>query len=156
MLSNFGVISTIPTSILSHEAVGFHAFSFYFNPMRIPRTFPFLSKTLLFHYFEEEAQRLLPFYFIVFCLFAIQPFKTLYFPIFQIANIFVMKFCQYSAISAGFGVKSFCFFFQYIGVTVSVSFLVLAPNGWRYEIVGDCGLLSCPITKNLMRGRMFA
>jgi transposase len=31
----------------------------------------------------------------------------------------------------------------------------LRATGWRYEIVGDCGLLSCPVTPNLMRGRMF-
>lgn len=29
-------------------------------------------------------------------------------------------------------------------------------NGWQYEIVGDCGLLSCPVTLNLMRGRTLA
>ena len=35
------------------------------------------------------------------------------------------------------------------------SLWLLVENGWRYEIVGDCGLLSCPVTPNLMSGRMF-
>src|SRR5690554_508991 len=37
-----------------------------------------------------------------------------------------------------------------------LGFLPLNANGWRYEIVGDCGLLSCPVTPNLMRGRKLA
>jgi len=32
----------------------------------------------------------------------------------------------------------------------------MIANGRRYEIVGDCGLLSCPVTPNLMRRRMLA
>jgi len=34
-----------------------------------------------------------------------------------------------------------------------MQFVLINANGWRYEIVGDCGLLSCPVTTNLMRGR---
>ena len=69
MLTNIGVISTIPTNLLSHEAIGFPAVSFNFNPMRKPMMFSFQSKTLLIHYSEVGAQRLLPFhrYLLVLC-----------------------------------------------------------------------------------------
>jgi len=69
MLSNLGVFSTNPTNSLSHEAIGFPAVSFNFNPMRKPMMFSFQSKTLLIHYSEVGAQRLLPFhrYLLVLC-----------------------------------------------------------------------------------------
>jgi hypothetical protein len=35
-------------------------------------------------------------------------------------------------------------------------FFTMNANVWRYEIVGDCGILSCPVTPNLMRGRNLA
>jgi len=34
-----------------------------------------------------------------------------------------------------------------------VCLFTMNANGWRYEIVGVCGLLSCRVTPNLMRGR---
>ncbi|MBN2165221.1 MAG: hypothetical protein JW717_02990, partial [Marinilabiliaceae bacterium] len=42
---------------------------------------------------------------------------------------------------------------KYLCHMVAVFFCRLVGNGRRYEIVGDCGLLSCPVTLNSMRGR---
>jgi hypothetical protein len=34
-------------------------------------------------------------------------------------------------------------------------FYPIVSNGRRYKIVGDCWLLSCPVTPNVMRDRKF-
>jgi hypothetical protein len=43
---------------------------------------------------------------------------------------------------------------KYCFLKMQAGIVDMRLNGWRYEIVGDCGLLSCPFTPNLMRGRI--
>lgn len=51
--------------------------------------------------------------------------------------------------------KSFSIRFFLLVIKEYYVFLKVAANGWRYEIVGDCGLLSCPVKPNFMRGGKF-
>lgn len=119
MLSNFGVISTSPAKLLSHEATGFPAVFFNFNPIRKPKPFSFPSKTLQFHYFEVGAQRLLPFSFYRHLLVLYPTFQNTLF-----SNFSNSEHIRYEILSI----------FRYFSWLWGKIFLFFLPVYWSYRV----------------------
>jgi len=104
---NFGVISTIPTNLLSHEAIGFPVVFFNFNPIRKPKPFSFPSKALHILLFSSRSAATTSFSFHRYLLVRCPTFQNVLF--LNSEQLSVMKFCQNILASARFRLKSsFC------------------------------------------------
>ena len=107
MLTNIGVISTIPTNLLSHEAIGFPVVFFNFNPIRKPKPFSFPSKALHILLFSSRSAATTSFSFHRYLLVRCPTFQNVLF--LNSEQLSVMKFCQNILASARFRLKSsFC------------------------------------------------